>query len=136
MQATVSSRHGLNPDHNIWNNNGTWWCHFTVHHPDHTKERVRVSLGTKDREEARRQRDFIMRGTTAIAARLPHRRAQAMPDLPHASENPSPSKACKIPGRGDDPQKFRSRLLHRQFARSIRNELPWGGLPTAEGQLE
>jgi hypothetical protein len=85
--------HSPNPNHNIWNNNGTWWCHFTVHHPDHTKERVRVSLGTKDREQARRQRDFIMRGTTAIAARLPHRRAQAMPDLPDAGVNPSPSKA-------------------------------------------
>lgn len=61
----------LNPDHNIWNNNGTWWCHFTVHNPDFTKERVRVSLGTKDREEARRRRDFIMRGTTAIAGSIP-----------------------------------------------------------------
>ncbi len=73
---------GTNPDHNIWNNNGTWWCHFTVHRPDYTKERIRVSLGTKDREEARRQRDFIMRGTDAIVARLPHSRGQAMPDIP------------------------------------------------------
>jgi hypothetical protein len=61
----------LNPDHNIWNNNGTWWLHATVHHPDYTKERVRVSLGTKDRAEARRRRDFILRGTTAIVAALP-----------------------------------------------------------------
>lgn len=64
-------RGNLNPDHHIWNNNGTWWCHFTVHHPDYTKERVRVSLGTKDREEARRRRDFILRGTDAIVRRLP-----------------------------------------------------------------
>jgi hypothetical protein len=77
MKATT----GTNPDHNIWNNNGTWWCHFTVHHSDYTKERVRVSLGTKDREQARRQRDFIMRGTASIAARLPHRQAPAMPDI-------------------------------------------------------
>jgi hypothetical protein len=20
-----------NPDHHLWNNNGTWWCHYTVH---------------------------------------------------------------------------------------------------------
>lgn len=66
----------LNPDHNIWNNNGTWWCHFTVHNPDFTKERVRVSLGTKDREEARRRRDFIMRGTTAIAGSIPRFRGE------------------------------------------------------------
>lgn len=67
----VKTKTCLNPDHNIWNNNGTWWCHFTVHNPDFTKERVRVSLGTKDREEARRRRDFIMRGTTAIAGSIP-----------------------------------------------------------------
>jgi hypothetical protein len=95
MQATVSSRHGLNPDHNIWNNNGTWWCHFTVHDPDHTKERVRVSLGTKDREEARRQRDFIMSGTAAIAARLPHRQSQATPAPPTVCASPLPRKAPK-----------------------------------------
>lgn len=71
----------FNPDHNIWNNNGTWWCHFTVHNPDFTKERVRVSLHTKDRHEARRRRDFIMRGTTAIVSAIPRQRGQAMPDM-------------------------------------------------------
>lgn len=70
-----------NPDHHIWNNNGTWWCHFTVHNPDYTKERVRVSLHTKDRDEARQRRDFIMRGTSAIVTTLPPFRGQAMPDL-------------------------------------------------------
>ena len=69
----------LNPDHNIWNNNGTWWLHATVHHPNYTKERVRVSLGTKDRDEARRRRDFILQGTSAIVSSLP--RGQAMPDV-------------------------------------------------------
>jgi hypothetical protein len=70
-----------NPDHHIWNNNGTWWCHFTVHNPDYTKERVRVSLHTKDRDEARQRRDFIMSGTSAIVTMLPPLRGQAMPDL-------------------------------------------------------
>ncbi len=74
----VKANLDLNPDHNIWNNNGTWWLHATVHHPDYTKERVRVSLGTKNREEARQRRDFILRGTAAIVSRLP--RGQAMPD--------------------------------------------------------
>ena len=75
----VKANIDLNPDHNIWNNNGTWWLHATVHHPDYTKERVRVSLGTKNREEARQRRDFILRGTAAIVSRLP--RGQAMPDV-------------------------------------------------------
>ncbi|MFM8718308.1 MAG: hypothetical protein ACKOFH_02065, partial [Chthoniobacterales bacterium] len=65
-----------NPDHNIWNNNGTFWCHFTVHNPDFTKERVRVSLHTKDRDEARQRRDFIMRGTSAIITTLPRSQSQ------------------------------------------------------------
>ena len=75
----VKANLDLNHDHNIWNNNGTWWLHATVHHPDYTKERVRVSLGTKNREEARQRRDFILRGTAAIVSRLP--RGQAMPDV-------------------------------------------------------
>lgn len=70
-----------NPDHNIWNNNGTFWCHFTVHNPDYTKERVRVSLHTKDRDEARQRRDFIMRGTSAIVTTLRPCHGHAMPDL-------------------------------------------------------
>lgn len=79
VKATISSRHGLNPDHNLWNNHGTWWAHFTVHHPNYTKERVRVSLGTKDIMEARRRRDLIMSGTSAIVARLPRLRSPVAP---------------------------------------------------------
>lgn len=75
----VNTNHRLNPDHHIWNNNGTWWCHFTVHNPDHTKERVRVSLHTKNRDEARQRRDFIMRGTSAIVATLPRFCQRTMP---------------------------------------------------------
>ena len=73
----VNTNYLLNPDHNIWNNNGTWWCHFTVHNPDYTKERVRVSLHTKDRDEARRRRDFIMRGTAAIVGTIPRTSARS-----------------------------------------------------------
>ncbi len=70
-----------NPDHNIWNNNGTWWCHYTVHHDDYTKQRVRVSLGTNDVEIARALRDFVMEATPKIAANVPRARGQAMPDI-------------------------------------------------------
>lgn len=70
-----------NPDHNIWNNNGTWWCHYTVHNDDYTKQRVRVSLGTNDLEIARALRDFVMEATPKIVARVPRARGQAMPDF-------------------------------------------------------
>ena len=53
-----------NSDHHLWNNNGTWWCHYTIHRPDHTKQRVRRSLATRDLREARRLRDAIFRSLT------------------------------------------------------------------------
>lgn len=71
----------LNPNRNIWNNNGTWWCHYTVHNDDYTKERVRVSLGTDDVKIARALRDFIMQATPKIAGNIPRMRGQAIPDI-------------------------------------------------------
>jgi hypothetical protein len=48
-----------NPDHHLWNNHGTWWCHFTVHLADFTKQRIRRSLNTNDVTQARQIRDFL-----------------------------------------------------------------------------
>ena len=48
-----------NPNHHLWNNNGTWWCHFSVHWPDDTVERIRCSLKTRDIDKARRRRDRL-----------------------------------------------------------------------------
>jgi hypothetical protein len=41
-----------NPDHNLWDNNGTYWCRFTVHYPDYTKGRIAKSLHTHDKAAA------------------------------------------------------------------------------------
>lgn len=49
-----------NPNHHLWNNNGTWYIHFIVHKEDNTAERFRKSLKTHDVEEARRKRDNIL----------------------------------------------------------------------------
>jgi hypothetical protein len=46
-----------NPNHHLWNNNGTRWMHYTVHHADHTKERKRIPLRTSDIVQARKRRD-------------------------------------------------------------------------------
>jgi hypothetical protein len=46
-----------NPNHHLWNNNGTWWCHYTEHRPDFTKHRVRMSLQTPRLAAARVKRD-------------------------------------------------------------------------------
>jgi hypothetical protein len=48
-----------NPNHHLWNNNGTWFIHYVVHPTPITKERVRKSLGTKSLAEARARRDAI-----------------------------------------------------------------------------
>jgi hypothetical protein len=50
-----------NPDHHLWNNHGTFWCHYTLQFPDYTKRRVRQSLGTPCLKTARKLRDQILR---------------------------------------------------------------------------
>ena len=60
MNALAVRINRENPDHHLWNNNGTWWCHFTVHHPDYTKTRVRRSLNTIDVLTARSRRDQLL----------------------------------------------------------------------------
>lgn len=49
-----------NKNHHLWNNNGKWWAHLTVHHPDYTAERKRVPLHTRDIETARQRRDELL----------------------------------------------------------------------------
>jgi hypothetical protein len=49
-----------NPNHHLWNNNGTWYVHYTVHPTPLTKSRIRASLETKSLEVARRRRDEIL----------------------------------------------------------------------------
>ena len=54
-----------NPNHHLWNNNGTWFVHYTIYPTAITKERVRKSLGTKDIETAREKRDRIFQNLMA-----------------------------------------------------------------------
>ena len=48
-----------NLNHHLWNNNGTWFVHYTIYPTPVTKERVRRSLKTKCVNEARRKRDTL-----------------------------------------------------------------------------
>ena len=58
MSATINIRlNPANPDHHLWNNHGTWFIHYTLHRSDFTKQRVRTSLRTGDRQAARQRRD-------------------------------------------------------------------------------
>ena len=47
-----------NPNHHLFNNNGTWWCQITVHRGPFSK-RLRFSLETPDLDRARQQRDRV-----------------------------------------------------------------------------
>lgn len=48
-----------NPNHHLWNNNGTWFVHYTIY-PDHlTAARIRKSLKTRNVHVARRRRDRL-----------------------------------------------------------------------------
>ena len=49
-----------NPDHHIWNNNGTYFIHVTLIWEGRRKLRLRKSLKTKNVSEARRRRDRIL----------------------------------------------------------------------------
>jgi hypothetical protein len=51
---------GENPLHHLWNNNGTWWIHYTIHPDAYTKARVRRSLQTRDQATAIRRRDEVL----------------------------------------------------------------------------
>ena len=58
-----------NPNHHLWNNNGTWFIHYVVHPTPFTKERIRKSLGTKSLADARAKRDAILSGKALRARR-------------------------------------------------------------------
>lgn len=61
-QGHLSSRDGKPGDrHHLWNNNGTWWVHYTLHF-GHRKRRIRRSLKTRSLEEAIRRRDELFSG--------------------------------------------------------------------------
>lgn len=46
-----------NPNHHLWNNNGTWFIHYTVYPDALTARRVRRSLATRSIAVARARRD-------------------------------------------------------------------------------
>jgi hypothetical protein len=64
-----------NDNHHLWNNNGTWWCHLTLHSSSGTKQRVRRSLKTGDLATARRRRDQLLARLGATLAASVERRA-------------------------------------------------------------
>lgn len=54
--------------HHLWNNNGTWFVHYTVYPDALTAKRVRRSLKTKSLAEAIQRRNLILSDAPFIAA--------------------------------------------------------------------
>jgi hypothetical protein len=63
-----------NPTHHLWNNNGVWWIHYTVHF-DHRKRRVRRSLRTRSLSDAIARRDALLVRITGEGEFVPERSA-------------------------------------------------------------
>ncbi len=57
-----------NPNHHLWNNNGTWFVHYTVCEPGLSGVRRRHSLRTDDLREARQRRDRLFAGMNVVNA--------------------------------------------------------------------
>jgi hypothetical protein len=78
------------PNHHLWRNGRLYWVAFTVHLPGWQKERVRLSLGTADVEQARQRRDDLLREyprarCCELSLRLhapPRRGGRASPGMP------------------------------------------------------
>jgi hypothetical protein len=63
-------------NHHLWQNGRLWWVAFTIHRPDWTQHRIRVSLRTANLVEARQRRDRLMeefrrRDDCSLSVRLP-----------------------------------------------------------------
>ena len=55
-----------NPNHHLWNNNGTWFIAYTSLTSPVTAERVRTSLSTKNVIIARQKRDQMIQGVCHV----------------------------------------------------------------------
>jgi hypothetical protein len=59
-----------NLNHHLWDNNGTWWIHYTVYPTPVTAQRIRHSLKTKNVLQARDRRDRILGELLSHAGKL------------------------------------------------------------------
>ena len=59
--------------HHLWKNNGTWWCHYTLHW-DHKKRRIRRSLKTTDLAVAISRRDELFDRLRSEGEEVPERK--------------------------------------------------------------
>lgn len=66
----VTRRTDTNPNHHLWNNNGTWWIRFTLGSTERESMRHAYSLKTSNLEAARRKRDGILAALEAVSGNI------------------------------------------------------------------
>jgi hypothetical protein len=66
----VTRRTKENPNHHLWNNNGTWWAWASLRTSEGQRFRHRFSLGTNDLDAARRKRDRILNAIAQNSGRI------------------------------------------------------------------
>jgi hypothetical protein len=66
----VTRRTDTNPNHHLWNNNGTWWIRFTLRSTAGESIRPAYSLKTADLDVARRKRDRILAAIEAKSGNI------------------------------------------------------------------
>lgn len=73
-----------NDRHHLYNNNGTFYVHFTVH-IGHRKRRVRLPLHTPRLDEAKVRRDELLARVASEGLEVPERRPHNIPRDPWAN---------------------------------------------------
>ncbi len=87
--------------HHLWNNNGTWWIHYTVNFDFRTR-RVRRSLGTQDIVVAIVRRDELLTRLQTVGEEVPER---TPPRPAEAKPSRHPTPRCCAPRRSWSEQR-------------------------------
>lgn len=70
------------PDHHLWRNGQVWWIAFTYHTSDGRKRRLRASLGTRNLDAARIERDQLLANFEHNFGHLPSLRFASLTSSP------------------------------------------------------
>lgn len=66
----ATRRTDTKPDHHLWNNHGTWWCHFNLCSAAGGSKRHRISLKTHDIATACAKHDRVLHAIQTAYGRI------------------------------------------------------------------
>lgn len=95
LSARVDDGNSL---HHLWNNNGSWWVHYTLHFANRAR-RIRRSLKTSDAQVAIERRDALfekLRTEGEDVPERPPRRRSDEDEMPVVFVYPTPTPRSTI----------------------------------------